>query len=288
MSDPVAMDYRFEPGTTRTYQVTNSLHSRFELFAKVANPVTTRSVERQIVFDQHVDHIMDDGRATLTLTLRNVQLRVRSTGTGENDAEMEKAGQAMLAPMIGKSFTVIVNKVGEVQKVIGFEAIQKAIMETQKNTLDRDAAEKQFDEYFFAQLQLNAQPVLTEDALEIGEKWPFIDQVPLEPEKKRLVRVMYYQLTGIKEHLASLDITGKLTLQTRTGLPIENRPSILELLKGDIGGSAVFDIKLGCFRSVRAQTDLSIKATPSVPGQPNQRNMGVTDSRTITEATLLK
>lgn len=284
----MALDYRFEPGTTRTYQVTNSLHSRSELSVKVANPVTTRSVERQIVFDQHVDHITDDGQATLTFTLRNVQLRVSSTGTGENDAEMEKAGQAMLAPMIGKSFTVIVNKVGEVQKVIGTEAIQKAIMETQKNPLDRDAAQKQFDEYFFAQLQLAAQPVLTEDALEIGQKWPLIDQVPIELEQKRLVRVMYYQLTGIKDNLASLEITGKLTLQTRTGLPTENRPSLLELLKGDIAGSAVFDVKQGCFRSVRAQTDLSIKATSSVPNQPNQRNTGVTDSRTITEATLLK
>ncbi len=219
---------------------------------------------------------------------RSVLLRAHTTGTGGNDAETEKAAQAMLAPIIGKSVTVIVNKLGEIQKTVGTEAIQNAIVETQKNALDRDAAQKEFDAYFFVQLQLAVQPVLTEDALEIGEKWPSIDEIVLPLEEKQLVRTVYYKLTGRKDDLATLDITGKLTLQTRSGLPIETKPSILELLKGDVTGEAVFDTKNGCFRKVRTQTDIGLKATTISPTKPDQQNIAVTDTRTITEAVLIK
>ncbi len=287
--EPLALEYRFVKGKTRTFQVTNILQKRTELGTNaIKNPITTQTTFQQITFDSRVDSVADDGSATMMVTFRDASIKFTSTNTPQDDTALTQQGQAMIAPIVGKSVVIAVDRLGEIKKIVGVEAIQKAIVETQKGELNREGARIQFDEYYFVQLLQAAQPVVTEDSLSVGEKWPAIDNVPLGFEDKQLVRAIYYSLTGIKDGFASLSIVGKLTLLQPTGLDADpQRQNIVELLSGDVSGASTFDPILGCFRLVRLQMDFSLKFSVSNPNDPNRPILGLTDTRKITESTLI-
>lgn len=288
-AEPVTLEYRFSKGQTRSYEVTTLLQKRTELGARIANPITTVTTEQKITFDQRVDSVTTEGIATLSLMFRGAAVRVKSSGIPQSDAEIQKQAQAMLQPMVGKSISVTVNPWGEIQRLTGVDPIQKAITDTQLDPMDKESARQQFDSYFFSQLHYAVMPILTEDALVAGEKWPLIDHIPMPYENKKLVRAVYYTLASLEDGLATIDINGKLTLHTRTGEPEEDKkPSVLQLTHGEIKGSAIFDFKRGCFRQVRSQMDVGLQAALANPAQPQQRIVGITYTRTTMEALLLQ
>jgi hypothetical protein len=253
--------YKFMPGTTLKYVMTQGMKMQMELPAPA--PSTTVTTQQLMWMDLITDDVDSAGAAKQRHVITRAQITSDSTGaqsqSSRYDSDDKEASpgpvSAMLKktmePMIGKAFSVAMNPRGEVGDIIapaGFlDGLKGNPAAAMMGELGTEAGIKK--------LTTQAMIIFPESALVTGQTLETPLEVKMPFGTMKTTRVMTY--AGPQDGMLE-----RFSLTTKTKfVPLENSPVKIEIVNEDSMGEILFDRGQGRLDSSRLQQTLEMKLT---------------------------
>jgi hypothetical protein len=252
--------YKFTPGTTLKYVLTQGMTMEMALPAPAGNVTTVTS--QKMMMDMITDEAVADGAVKQRHIITRAVITTKSEGgpmpqESEYDSDSQEAPVGPVAqlldktmkPMIGKPFSLTISPRGEVSDV----TVAKGLLDGLKGNPAAAMMGEMGTEAGLKKLTTQSMIVFPETAWAIGDVVETPIEVKMPFGTMKTTRVMRY------EGPAEGDLE-RMSLSTKTEfIPLPNSPAKITIGEEESAGEYLFDRKAGRLESSKLKQTLNLE-----------------------------